>query len=1058
MSNTIGLPIKHDFKIVNDAYAKTLTHEDKQIDIEIGDEKKPGRFEPQLKSKFYGNECNLSVRYLSDNKSTLPTIEGNKIVWENDDERAEIYQLDGGFEFSVILKHRPDDCDINFSIQHKNLMFAKQLEITQADADELGVTLGEARAGRPENVINSYAVYHSNPNADTKKIEGYRTGKAFHIFRPWAEDANGWRVWCDLNIVEGLIVVSLPEAFRLNATYPVLVDPTFGYSSQGATEVTIGDTGAGASKMFSDAANQLASVAANKSVTKLSMYLRCTSGTGTVEVGLYDLTTLALVGKTTLSFTNTAVELVENTVSLAMTEGEDYVIAYGNTEDSGVVIKGYYDTPGGTQMVRANPESGALPATFVIGSGVSQLYSMFATYGEAAAAPVFSGTIPNYSGARTTPVSIATGPYFDNAESFSVANLPAGAAFNTVTGELTWTSPTNGVYSAIVVTATNGLGSDDSNAFSVTINAQAPVNTDPILNQTGNRTNAITNLDASGYFDFATSYAGTNLPDGLTIASGTGIISGTPTVEGVFSPHVTATNADGSTDSNSFNWTISAPLPIPTVSAVNSGNNLQRSQSIAITGTNFEASQGTGSVEFNSVALTVTAWADASITVTVPDEGFIFGSVHDLVIENNSGYSVTESEQFVPESTHSFVTMGVNYAGFPSDSFMFGESDLSAVVVGDQVMYQLAASPQGTVSVDDQGVAVVSGAGSAGDYTFDYLINDASDLTVSSNDTAIVTLTSSDTDVTAPTFATAPAVSNVGETTLTATATINETGDIFVVVVPSAEATPTPAQVIAGQNAAGGAPSAADSATAETSITAAITGLTNNTSYKVCFAAQDDEGTPNLQASTSVVSATTTATPDITPPTFATGPTVSAVTQSTATINATINETGTIYFVIIRQSEDTPSVAEIISGILEAGDEPITPAAIGSGAALSSYLVNNLAAGIPYKACFAARDSASNAQVTPTLVNFTTSQAGSVRSLSVELVDADGVAVASTVVDWQLQDDWGIVTDSGQDTTDADGVLALTNLTTSPLDAFLIVKDPASANEIGAYPVSVTES
>lgn len=45
----------------------------------------------------------------------------------------------------------------------------------------------------------------------------------------------------------------------------------------------------------------------------------------------------------------------------------------------------------------------------------------------------------------------------------------------------------------------------------------------------------------------ATSWSAANLPDGLTIASATGIISGTVAESGVFWPYVTATNSAGST-------------------------------------------------------------------------------------------------------------------------------------------------------------------------------------------------------------------------------------------------------------------------------------------------------------------------------------------------------------------------------------------------------------------------------------------------------------------------------------------------------------------------------
>lgn len=65
---------------------------------------------------------------------------------------------------------------------------------------------------------------------------------------------------------------------------------------------------------------------------------------------------------------------------------------------------------------------------------------------------------------------------------------------------------------------------------------------------------AIAAFDTGAYFTGATSYALTGtLPAGLSFNTGTGVISGTPTaVETATGLYVTATNADGSTDSGTF--------------------------------------------------------------------------------------------------------------------------------------------------------------------------------------------------------------------------------------------------------------------------------------------------------------------------------------------------------------------------------------------------------------------------------------------------------------------------------------------------------------------------
>jgi hypothetical protein len=114
-------------------------------------------------------------------------------------------------------------------------------------------------------------------------------------------------------------------------------------------------------------------------------------------------------------------------------------------------------------------------------------------------------------------------------------------------------------------------------------------------------------------------------------------------------------------------------------------------------------------------------------------------------------------------------------------------------------------------------------------------------------------------DTTPPAFTVAPAVTGITQTTGTATATINETGNIYYVVVPQADATPSVAQVKAGQNASGTAPTDSGSALATTALSDGITGLTAGTAYKACFVAEDDELTPNIQAAVTTVNFTTSA-------------------------------------------------------------------------------------------------------------------------------------------------------------------------------------------------------
>jgi len=103
---------------------------------------------------------------------------------------------------------------------------------------------------RPENAVGSYAVYHVS-----KRNGIYKTGKAFHIFRPKAYDANGNEAWCNLNITDKFLIVEVPQTFIEKATYPIIIDPYFGYNSAGISSQDIGDSIHGSKFLCLDVAN-----------------------------------------------------------------------------------------------------------------------------------------------------------------------------------------------------------------------------------------------------------------------------------------------------------------------------------------------------------------------------------------------------------------------------------------------------------------------------------------------------------------------------------------------------------------------------------------------------------------------------------------------------------------------------------------------------------------------------------------------------------------------------------------------------------------------------------
>jgi hypothetical protein len=224
---------------------KTLTNDY----VYIGDPN-DNEFHPRITLNRWDGECFLKLLF-DDDKITVKTckLEQNKVKWETPVFDFVYFPIEEGLEFEIILKTKPSVNTFTLPFQSRNLLFYFQPPLTQRfkpeDCIELSETFARLKDGReirrPENVVGSYAVYHAtrtNVHRSQTDAEKYKTGKAFHIYRPMAKDSVGNYVWCDLNIEEakGLLNIIIPQEFLDKAVYPITVDPTFGYTTKGGTE------------------------------------------------------------------------------------------------------------------------------------------------------------------------------------------------------------------------------------------------------------------------------------------------------------------------------------------------------------------------------------------------------------------------------------------------------------------------------------------------------------------------------------------------------------------------------------------------------------------------------------------------------------------------------------------------------------------------------------------------------------------------------------------------------------------------------------------------------
>ena len=273
-----------------------VTDSKRTVRWEIGDAQQ-ARFFPQFKSLHWNNETNFSIRLIDAayQDGVVTTDANGRLEWHRGNRIARWYEQpssfeDGEFEFEVDLLSQPASTTVaEFSVQGKGVRLTylppKVGWIREFDAasNEWCLNSPDGLFGRFEKANGSIDVSHAS-RANNFTDKHYRTGKMFQIWRPWAEDAIGVRVWCDLALTqqgvgEYTIQIIAPRAFLVAATYPVRVDPTFGYTTAGTDYLSTAADRAWASRFaLSESAN----------VTKLTASVGNGGGTVNAKGLIYD--------------------------------------------------------------------------------------------------------------------------------------------------------------------------------------------------------------------------------------------------------------------------------------------------------------------------------------------------------------------------------------------------------------------------------------------------------------------------------------------------------------------------------------------------------------------------------------------------------------------------------------------------------------------------------------------------------------------------------------------------------------------------------------------------
>jgi len=256
--------------------------------------------------------------------------------WERHPNPASLpLALDGGdaLKETIVIEKRPSRTELTFEIDlppGSTLLYQPPL------------TPEEAAAGciRPPEIVGSFAVYGPM---------GEKTG---HLLRPHATDAGGRFEWLDLDAMElpnrpgtwQVRILPRSLAWLNEAVWPVTIDPTFGYTSVGASY--------GAGDGSTRQRYQKAAPSDSGNVESLTIYGKELYSSNTITLGLCNWgagwmpTTLLRDGAGVATTTSAAWRTDTLDSVYAVTSGTNYALTLGYGSS---YFQVYFDT-GGTDV------------------------------------------------------------------------------------------------------------------------------------------------------------------------------------------------------------------------------------------------------------------------------------------------------------------------------------------------------------------------------------------------------------------------------------------------------------------------------------------------------------------------------------------------------------------------------------------------------------------------------------------------------------------------------------------------------------------------------------
>jgi hypothetical protein len=283
------------------------------------------------------------------------------------------------------------------------------------------------------------------------------------------------------------------------------------------------------------------------------------------------------IASNTFSLTvNSAVTATQQVASATLTQGHAATTFTPVTGGGGTGTLTYSISPGLPTGLGIDPSTGAIDGTptaslstttFTVtvtdanGATATNTFSLTVNGSVTAAQSIASAMLTqNHAATSFTPV---TGSGGTSLLAYSILpTLPNGLTLDTTTGAISGTPTATLAATTFTVTVTDANSATASNTFSLTV-AAAVTATQSIASATLTANTAATSftpVTGGGGTSLLSYSVSPTLPAGLTMASASGAITGTPTALSAATTYtVTVTDANSATASNTFQLTVSPP-------------------------------------------------------------------------------------------------------------------------------------------------------------------------------------------------------------------------------------------------------------------------------------------------------------------------------------------------------------------------------------------------------------------------------------------------------------------------------------------------------------------